>query len=56
MLDVKYGSGAFMQDPDDAVRLAETLVGLARTEGVRATAVLTAMWLFSARLFRQAAR
>jgi pyrimidine-nucleoside phosphorylase len=43
VLDVKYGSGAFMRDPDQAVVLAETLVGLAESEGVRATALLTAM-------------
>ena len=43
VLDVKYGSGAFMRDPDQAVVLAETLVGLAECEGVRATALLTAM-------------
>jgi pyrimidine-nucleoside phosphorylase len=43
VLDVKYGSGAFMRDPDQAVLLADTLVGLAESEGVRATALLTAM-------------
>jgi len=43
VLDVKYGSGAFMRDRDRAVLLAETLVGLAESEGVRATALLTAM-------------
>ncbi len=43
VLDVKYGSGAFMQDPEQAVLLAETLVGLAESEGVRAAALLTAM-------------
>jgi pyrimidine-nucleoside phosphorylase/thymidine phosphorylase len=43
VLDVKYGSGAFMRDPDQSVLLAETLVGLAESEGVRATALLTAM-------------
>lgn len=43
VLDVKYGSGAFMRDPDRAVQLAETLVELAESEGVRATALLTAM-------------
>ncbi len=43
VLDVKYGSGAFMQDRDQAVLLAETLVDLAESEGVRATALLTAM-------------
>jgi len=43
VLDVKYGSGAFMRDPDQAVLLAETLVELAESEGVRTTALLTAM-------------
>ena len=43
VLDVKYGSGAFMQDPAQAVLLAETLVELAESEGLRATALLTAM-------------
>jgi len=43
VLDVKYGSGAFMRDPDRAVLLAETMVKLAESEGVRATALLTAM-------------
>jgi pyrimidine-nucleoside phosphorylase/thymidine phosphorylase len=43
VLDVKYGSGAFMQDPEQAVLLAETLVRLAESEGVRAAALLTAM-------------
>jgi len=43
VLDVKYGSGAFMRDPDRAVLLAKTLVELAESEGVRATALLTAM-------------
>jgi pyrimidine-nucleoside phosphorylase len=27
VLDVKFGSGAFMQKQEDAVKLAETLVG-----------------------------
>jgi pyrimidine-nucleoside phosphorylase len=43
VLDVKYGSGAFMRDPDAAVLLAETMVDLAESEGMRATALLTAM-------------
>jgi pyrimidine-nucleoside phosphorylase/thymidine phosphorylase len=43
VLDVKYGSGAFMRDPDQAVLLAQTLVGLAESEGVHAVALLTAM-------------
>ncbi len=43
VLDVKYGSGAFMPDGAGAVHLAETLVSLASSEGLQATAVLTAM-------------
>jgi thymidine phosphorylase len=43
VLDVKVGSGAFMKDLGEARRLAETMVGLGTAEGVRTTAVLTAM-------------
>jgi pyrimidine-nucleoside phosphorylase len=43
VLDVKYGSGAFMRDRPRALELARTLVDLAEAEGVRATALLTAM-------------
>jgi len=43
VLDVKYGSGAFMTDRNRALELATTLVELAEAEGVRATALLTAM-------------
>ncbi len=43
VLDVKFGSGAFLPDPEDAVRLAETLVGLAGRLGLPATALLTSM-------------
>jgi pyrimidine-nucleoside phosphorylase len=43
VLDVKYGSGAFMTDPEQAVALAETMVDLADREGLRATALLTSM-------------
>lgn len=43
VLDVKYGSGATMSDPNRALRLAQALVDLAEAEGVRATALLTAM-------------
>lgn len=43
VLDVKFGSGAFMRDRERAVLLAETLVALAESEGVRAVALLTAM-------------
>jgi pyrimidine-nucleoside phosphorylase len=43
VLDVKYGRGAFMTDPERALQLATTLVELAESEGLRATAILTAM-------------
>jgi pyrimidine-nucleoside phosphorylase len=43
VLDVKCGSGAFMSDADDAVRLAEVLVELAAGEGLGTTALITAM-------------
>ncbi len=43
VLDVKCGHGAFMTDPARASALARIMVDLAATEGVRATALLTAM-------------
>jgi thymidine phosphorylase len=43
VLDVKVGSGAFMKDIGSARQLAETMVQLGAAEGVRTTAVLTAM-------------
>jgi pyrimidine-nucleoside phosphorylase len=43
VLDVKFGDGAFMSDPEDARALARVMVGLAGAEGLRATALLTAM-------------
>ena len=43
VLDVKYGSGAFKRDAEQAVLLAETMVDLAESEGVKASALLTAM-------------
>jgi thymidine phosphorylase len=43
VLDVKVGSGAFIKDRDNAVRLAETMVMLGQRAGVKTTAVLTAM-------------
>jgi thymidine phosphorylase len=43
VLDVKVGSGAFMQQLDDARRLAETMVMLGGEFGVRTSAVLTRM-------------
>jgi pyrimidine-nucleoside phosphorylase len=43
VLDVKYGSGAFMQAEDDARRLAETLVGVGEANGCPTVALLTSM-------------
>lgn len=43
VLDVKYGSGAFLPDPADGRRLAETMVELGEAHGVRTVAVQTAM-------------
>jgi thymidine phosphorylase len=43
VLDVKVGTGAFMKDLGSARQLAETMVQLGAAEGVRTTAVLTAM-------------
>ena len=43
VLDVKFGSGAFMQDIDRARELAETMVALGTDAGVRTVALLTDM-------------
>lgn len=43
VLDVKFGSGAFMKTLDDADALARALVGIAQHAGKRATAVLSRM-------------
>jgi thymidine phosphorylase len=43
VLDVKVGSGAFMQDISAARRLAQTMVGLGAEAGVRTAALLTGM-------------
>ncbi|MFA7498329.1 MAG: thymidine phosphorylase [Leucobacter sp.] len=43
VLDVKFGSGAFMQEFDDARELARTMVSLGTDSGVRTTALLTNM-------------
>ena len=43
VLDVKTGSGAFMSDPADARRLAETMVRLGNDAGVTTRALITAM-------------
>ncbi|WP_460801767.1 thymidine phosphorylase [Microbacterium sp. GXF6406] len=43
VLDVKFGSGAFMQDIDRARDLAQTMVSLGTDSGVATTALLTDM-------------
>ena len=43
VLDVKFGSGAFMKDRDRARELAHTMVALGEDSGVRTTALLTDM-------------
>ncbi len=43
VLDVKFGRGAFMEDIDDARRLAETMVEIGDLRGTRVVALLTDM-------------
>ncbi len=43
VLDVKYGSGAFMKTPDEAQKLAEALVGIGEQFGKETIAFLTNM-------------
>jgi thymidine phosphorylase len=43
VLDVKYGSGAFLPEPERGRELARTMVDLGTAHGVRCTALLTAM-------------
>lgn len=43
VLDVKYGSGAFLPDPADGERLARTMLGIARSCGLKCSVALTAM-------------
>jgi pyrimidine-nucleoside phosphorylase len=43
VLDVKTGSGAFMKTEADSRRLAESLVGIGNTSGVRTEAIITSM-------------
>ena len=43
VLDVKFGSGAFMQDPARSRELAETMVQLGNDAGVKTVALLTNM-------------
>ena len=43
VLDVKFGSGAFLPDPADGEALARTMVGLGHAHGVDTVALLTDM-------------
>ena len=43
VLDVKFGSGAFLPDPADGKALARTMVGLGRAHGTDTVALLTDM-------------
>ena len=43
VLDVKYGTGAFLPEPERGRLLAETMVGIGEANGVRTAALLTAM-------------
>ncbi len=43
VLDVKFGSGAFMQEYSKAKLLAQTMVRIGKHSGVRTTAVMTSM-------------
>jgi thymidine phosphorylase len=43
VLDVKFGSGAFLPDPEVGLELARTMVEIGEAEGVRTAALQTAM-------------
>ncbi len=43
LLDVKTGSGAFMKTLDDSVKLAKTMVSIAKSVGKKAVALITNM-------------
>ena len=43
VLDVKYGSGAFMKTPEDAVQLSEIMVQIGKNLNKKITAVITSM-------------
>ncbi len=42
-LDVKYGSGAFMKTPEDAVKLAQTMIQIGTGMGRKVRAVISSM-------------
>lgn len=43
ILDVKYGSGAFMKTPEDAAKLSQLMVNIGKILGKSITAVITSM-------------
>ncbi|MGN0205597.1 MAG: pyrimidine-nucleoside phosphorylase [Coprococcus sp.] len=43
VLDVKYGSGAFMKTPEDAVKLAQTMIQIGTGMGRKVRAVISSM-------------
>ncbi|MBE6541663.1 MAG: thymidine phosphorylase [Ruminococcaceae bacterium] len=43
VLDVKYGSGAFMKTPEDATHLAEVMVNIGKANGRKMCALITDM-------------
>ena len=43
VLDVKYGSGAFNQDPDESVLLAQSMLAAGEASGKQTTAFVTCM-------------
>lgn len=43
VMDVKFGNGAFMQSPEEGTELAESIVKVANSAGVKTSAILTDM-------------